>query len=68
MIPRRLDGLMASLEFVEGFQLASREVKEILIDFRQLVGDEIHLSRDTPLLALRTEGMRMTFQTASVHE
>ena len=68
MIPRRLDGLIASLEFVEGFQLALREVKEILIDFRQLVGDEIHLSRDTPLLALGTGGMRMTFQTASVHE
>ena len=68
MIPRRLDGLMASLEFVEGFQLALCEVEEILVDFRQLVGDEIHLSRDTPLLALGTGGTRMTFPTASVHE
>jgi len=59
---------LASLEFVEGFQLASHEVEEILIDFRQLVGDEIQLSRDTPLLALRMRGTRMTFQTASVHE
>jgi len=68
VIPRRLDGLMASLEFVEGFQLASREVEKILVDFRQLVGNEIHLSRDTPLLALGTGGTRMTLQTVSVHE
>jgi len=59
---------MASLEFVEGFQLASHEVEEILVEFRQLVGDEIHLSRDTPLLALGKGGTRMTFQMASVHE
>jgi len=47
--------------------MASREVQKVLVDLRQLVGDQVHLSRDTSPLSLGAGGTLVTFLMALAH-